>query len=484
MTTKKGKNIITFADLNQMNEGEEHKTKTQTTKATPVQSAQDDWEDSEPTGFTFAHQGTQQPAPKAQKKKAAKPATWDQQKDDKPQETPVEPAPVPKDEFVAVKKPQKIMNLPFKGGQAVVKKVEPGVNIGQEYFPSLGEEMPVLPDPPKKERVVEKPVEAGGVTFSRAPPKFTTGKKIEHPTSTREESPPHTSTQSMTTQSPPQASADGKFKFGEKKSFMSGAKVGSDKKPAQKTEEELRREQKEREVDERLQKQRDEEQKAREERLARKGPAPRKEDETVKKEEVVIAAPTQFARTGIARKVDDGTTKEETVATPPQFARTGPARKIDDGTKKEEVVAAAPQFARTGPARKIDDGTKKEEATNESAAHDASKEKKGFSNLKRREEPLIREEIKTEVAPVNGQEVQTKLVKKNPKPRNADDNGEKKDIRRKPKEEKTETPKEEPEVKEDPKSQKPQEVIAVNSNVTAASWDTGVLKKVPKKKAA
>jgi len=443
-TTKKGKNIITFADLDQTDEGEERKRVTQTTKQTPVQASQDDWEDSEPTGFSFSHQGTQQQqAPKQPKKKVVKHATWDEQKDDKPkQEAPVEPPPAPKDEFTAVKKPQKIMNLPFKGGQAVPKKVDPGVNIDQVYFPSLGEEMPVLPDPPKpkaSERHTEKPVEAGGVSFSRAPPKFTTAKKIERSDPTaKDESPPHASTQPISTQSPPSkdaannaAAADGKFKFGEKKSFV--GKTGSDKKqPLAKTEEELKREQKEREVDERLQKQREEEQKAREERLARKGP--KKEEDGVKKEEVV--APVQ---------------------TPPTFIRKGP-KKEEESVKKEEVVAPV-----------------------QATPTEASKDKKvGFSNLKRREEPMVKEEIKTE-APA--QEVQTKLVKKNPKPRNPEENGEKKELRRKPKEEKpAETPKEEPEVKEEPKPTKPQEVIAVTAAVTTASWDTG-LKKVPKKKA-
>jgi len=72
-------------------------------------------------------------------------------------------------------------------------------------------------------------------------------------------------------------------------------------------------------------------------------------------------------------------------------------------------------------------------------------------------------------------------VKKNPKPKNNDENGEHKEKRaKKPRDEKPEPPKED-EVKEEVKPAQAHDVIAVTATSTTASWDIG-LKKIPKKK--
>jgi len=110
-------------------------------------------------------------------------------------------------------------------------------------------------------------------------------------------------------------------------------------------------------------------------------------------------------------------------------------------------------------------------------------ERLGFSNTKRKEhhEDTPKEEIKEDNT--NGQEVQTKLVRKNPKPKNHEENGDKKERKqKKPKEEKLESPKKEDEVKEEVKVVQPHDVIAVTAtSISTANWDTG-LKKIPKKK--
>jgi len=316
------------------------------------------------------------------------------------------------------------MNLPGKGVSQ--KRSEAGALIAQEYFPSLGEEAPT----PKPVERVAKPIEKSAekstdkVSFGTQPPKFMTSKKIERSEqpplqSTQTSSPPlQTQTQTHTiTTTTTTTSEAPKFKFGSDRPTFSSSKTG-EKKQIVKTEEELKREEREREIEERLAKDKEEELKRRDERLAKKA---KREEET-----------------GV---------KTDTVPT----TTTAPTVTVTEGEKKDSE----------------------------------KKERLGFSNFKRKEinAEVNKEEIKQEIKQdsTNGQETQTKLVKKNPKPKNNDENGEHKEKRaKKPRDEKPEPPKED-EVKEEVKPAQAHDVIAVTATSTTASWDIG-LKKIPKKK--
>jgi hypothetical protein len=84
-------------------------------------------------------------------------------------------------------------------------------------------------------------------------------------------------------------------------------------------------------------------------------------------------------------------------------------REEETGVKTDTVPTTT-----TAPTVTVTEGEKKDSE---------KKERLGFSNFKRKErtDEVNKEEIKQDST--NGQETQTKLVKKNPKPRNNDENG-------------------------------------------------------------
>jgi len=233
---------------------------------------------------------------------------------------------------------------------------------------------------------------------------------------------------------------DSKFKFASDKPRFMNAKVGSEtkKKEVVKSEAELLQEAKDRDMEEKLFKEREEARKRAEENKARK--AFRKEGET-------------------GEHKPETTTTEET------------AQESKDKSEAKD----------------------KFEAKERSDAKDKS-ERKGFSNTKRIERAEPTEDKKrielTEERKIddpNSGFTDIKLVRKNPKPRKEVENGEKKEKKEKkikaPKVEEHEPVAKEEDVKEE-KVVPAHEVIALNTNVTAASWEAGgVLKKVSKKKA-
>jgi len=524
---------------NNLQELEGENQTTQSTITTTQSNPDDKWlEDEDKGGFIFS-QNTNQNA-KPQKKKPAptvQPVGWEAlNKEKEPEKEQEKPLPEPVENVVK----KKVMKLPRAGES---KKTD--LNIAEEYFPTLGEEInPELHKPkpvererkentassaekkpsgpmkfvnakkadtPEKSVQQSQPVPQGISSFSEKPTTHASEKpttsferptthasekpttSFERPTTHASEKPttsferpttyttstttfergtgtthasekPTTSFERPTTYTPSTTSSssqpilrntnpvvsketaqseaakveDSKFKFASDKPRFMNAKVGSEtkKKEVVKSEAELLQEAKDRDMEEKLFKEREEARKRAEENKARK-----------------------------ALRNETGEHKPETTTTE------------ETAQESKDKSEAKDKF----------------EAKERSDAKDKS-ERKGFSNTKRIERAEPTEDKKrielTEERKIddpNSGFTDIKLVRKNPKPRKEVENGEKKEKKEKkikaPKVEEHEPVAKEEDVKEE-KVVPAHEVIALNTNVTAASWEAGgVLKKVSKKKA-